>query len=728
MNWKFTIIESNLDETIIIEPIGWDALTIGLTRNFENHGIIKTIENTDFQFIEDAYVLLKSIYDTTGADSIAFLKVEYQCESEAYQLLDTFKFDFNTYKRTCGDMCMIEIAVNANSCLNDLMVRMSQDIDLATTTDIDGNEITPLSEVDITLGGQEIVIRNRAVPDPSLTYQFSTTLPTQNFESNDFAGYLYHSLGLKLTQIQEIPAFNYNSPIGQTFDCATELINIQTDWETAELPKYTIWERDLENISLTELCLPPNYEFSLDINISGTIVVQSTLNATIESIQIQFWEFDGTNYSLLLYDDIITTAFDYVVTDDMTPVSIPFSFANYSPPSFSDTKALYYYIETFYRTPLGENTDCKSMQFDWQYDNTSYIEMLINTSCPETTIKGVNLKDTFEFLPTALVGDCYDVQCNDECMADHIITNGLKLRRKPDTSNLFLSWENLFRNTSKIFNLGWGISGTDLIIDKAKKFYQQTNTISLGAVDEVKISHAKEFLFGKVNVGYSKWESEEYNGLDEMNTMRKYSRQGSNSDKTLDLISQFITAGYTIEITRRKSPFSSDWRYDSDTFVINIDGSNAVQGVTSPSNIVSPSTRYNYRLTPIRNLLNWFNRLCLYSPQELVFNSSNGNFIASGRMTGQCDLEDAAIAENDNIVTADFDVSANAAPYFLPIIYEFSIPLTMNQFMNEMLVDVYENIYSFECNDITFNGYLLTATYDPNQGMAKFTLLHAIME
>jgi hypothetical protein len=52
----------------------------------------------------------------------------------------------------------------------------------------------------------------------------------------------------------------------------------------------------------------------------------------------------------------------------------------------------------------------------------------------------------------------------------------------------------------------------------------------------------------------------------------------------------------------------------------------------------------------------------------------------------------------------------------------------MNQFMNEMLVDIYENIYSFECNDITFNGYLLTATYDPNQGMAKFTLLHAIME
>jgi hypothetical protein len=727
MNWKFTIIESNLDETDIIEPIGWDGLTIALNRNFENHGIIKTIENTDFQFIEDAYVLLKSIYDTTGADSIAFLKVEYQCEAEAYQLLDTFKFDFNTYKRTCGDMCMIEIAVNANSCLNDLMVRMSQDIDLATTTDIDGNEITPLAEVDITLGGQDIVIRNRAVPDPSLTYQFSITLSTQDFNAFPAFGWLYHSLALRVTEIQEIPAFNFLSPTGETFECATEQMNEQPNWETDEILAYTIWERDLENINLTELCLERGYEFSLDVNISGTIVVQSTVNAVINSISYDLYELDVLNNTNLIYSvNILTTT--YAVTDDMTPVSIPFSYANYSPPSFANTRKLYVVFETSYNVLDGVTEDCKSMQFDWQYDAGSYVEMQVNTSCPDTTIKGVNLKDTFEFLPTALVGDCYDVQCNDECMADHILTNGLKLRRKPDTSNLFLSWENLFRNTSKIFNLGWGISGSDLIIDKAKQFYQQNNTISLGAVDEVKISHAKEFLFGKVNVGYSKWESEEYNGLDEMNTMRKYSRQGSNSDKTLDLVSQFITAGYTIEITRRKSPFSSDWRYDSDTFVINIDGSNAVQGVTSPTNIVSPSTRYNYRLTPIRNLLNWFNRLCLYSPQELVFNSSNGNFIASGRMTGQCDLEDAAIAENDNIVTADFDVSANAAPYFLPIIYEFSIPLTMNQFMNEMLVDIYENIYSFECNDTTFNGYLLTATYDPNQGMAKFTLLHAIME
>ena len=724
MNWKFTIIETDSTETIILEPIKWDGLSIALNRNPNNHGIIKTIDNTDFQFIEDGYVLLKSIYDLTGADSVAYLKIEYQCEAEAYQLLDTFKFDFNTYKRSCGDMCMIEISVNANSCLNDLMVRMSQDIDLGTSTDIDGNAITPLAETNLTLDGQEIVIRNRAIRDGGGT-TFSITLNTQD-EPTDGLGQLYHSLALRLTEIQEIPAFNYLSPVGQTFDCANETIQEQTDWEENELPNYSIWERDLDNISLAELCIEPDYAFNLDIDISGTITVRSTLNAKIDAINVWIHSYDGTSWVVEDIENILLI--DYVIPDDFTPVVIPFAYSNSFGPDFSYAKQLYFYFETQYFTPDGVTTDCKEMRFDWSYDEGSFMEMRIDTSCPATTIKGVNLKDCLEFVPTALVGDCYDVVCNDECMTNFILTNGLKLRRKADASNLFISWENLFNNTSKIFNMGWGISGTDLIIDKAKKFYQQLNTITLGSVNEVKISHAKDFLFGKINVGYSKWESEEYNGLDEMNTSRKYSRKGSNSDRTLDLISQFITAGYTIEITRRKSPFSSDWRYDSDTFIINRNGGSAWQGVTDPSNIVSPSTRYNYRLTPIRNLLNWYNRLCLYSPQELVFNSANGNFIASGRMTGQCDLEDVAIAENDNVVTADFDVSANASPYFLPIVYEFSIPLTMDKFMNQMLVDVYENIYTFECNETLFTGYLLTATYEPNQGMAKFTLLHAITD
>jgi hypothetical protein len=275
--------------------------------------------------------------------------------------------------------------------------------------------------------------------------------------------------------------------------------------------------------------------------------------------------------------------------------------------------------------------------------------------------------------------------------------------------------------------MGWGISGGDFLIDKAKQFYQQTNTIDLGVVDKVIISNAKEYVFGQVNVGYSKWESEEYNGLDEMNTERKYSRKNSNSDKHLEIVSNFISAGYTIEITRRKSPFSSDWRYDSDIFIINIDGSDAVQGVTDSTNIISPSTRYNYRLTPIRNLLNWFNRLGFYSSPELLFNSGTGNFIASGLMTGQCDLEDVAMAENESITVSDFATSADAEPYFLPIVYEFSIPLTLDTFNNEMLVDIYENIYQFNCNGTDYFGYLISATYQPNQGMAQFKLLHAIL-
>jgi hypothetical protein len=347
MNWQFTIIESNLDETVIDEPIGWDGLTIALNRNFENHGIIKTIDNTDFKFVNDAYVLLKSIYELTGADSVAFLKIEYQCEAEAFQLLDTFKFDFNTYKRTCGDVCMIEISVNAENCLNNLMVRMSQDIDLATTTDIDGNAITPIAEVDITLGGQDIVIRNRAVPDPTLTYQFSITLSTQDFDAFPAIGYLYHSLALRLTQIDEIPVFNFLRPTGETFDCATETMFSQPNWETDEILAYIIWERDLANINLTELCLAPDYEFSLDVDISGDIIVKSTLDATITGILYKLYELDDLNNTNLIFSVNIITG-TYAVPDDLTPVTIPFAYANFSPSSFANTRKLYVVFETQY--------------------------------------------------------------------------------------------------------------------------------------------------------------------------------------------------------------------------------------------------------------------------------------------------------------------------------------------------------------------------------------------
>ncbi len=128
--------------------------------------------------------------------------------------------------------------------------------------------------------------------------------------------YLLTFLHKNLHHIANQTAYFYN----------LHLLNEQPNWETDEILAYTIWERDLENINLTELCLEGGYEFSLDVNISGTVVVQSTLDASIVSIDYQLYELDVVNNINLIYSvNMLTTS--YAIPDDMTPVSIPFSYA-----------------------------------------------------------------------------------------------------------------------------------------------------------------------------------------------------------------------------------------------------------------------------------------------------------------------------------------------------------------------------------------------------------------
>jgi hypothetical protein len=101
-------------------------------------------------------------------------------------------------------------------------------------------------------------------------------------------------------------------------------------------------------------------------------------------------------------------------------------------------------------------------------------------------------------------------------------------------------------------------------------------------------------------------------------------------------MADIISAGYTIEITRRKNQAktgTSDWRYDDDLFIINAivedDILYAYRGTTDAANMYSPSTRMNLRLTPLRNLMRWFKSICAPTPlitnESLIFTSGTGN-------------------------------------------------------------------------------------------------------
>jgi hypothetical protein len=323
------------------------------------------------------------------------------------------------------------------------------------------------------------------------------------------------------------------------------------------------------------------------------------------------------------------------------------------------------------------------------------------------------------------------------CLDFYQITKGSFIRQvtEPSVPKLFVSYEYLFEQCRKIFNIGWGFDNneTELKIARIEQFYKSTIVADVGLVDKAIFTTAKDLIYGTINVGYNKWEAEEYNGLDEMNTERQYRRNIDSNPSELDLMADIISAGYTIEVTRRKNQArtgTSDWRYDDDLFIVNanvIEGNlYAYRGVDSgAANIYSPATRMNYVLTPLRNLMRWFKSIVAAQPtvanENLIFTSGTGNYIAEGQMTTYCPVEGSVIAENETITDVDFDNSYYTTPIWKTEYVTFTAPFSMANF-EDVKVNPYGAI-RFRCSDTYYTGNIVEINHNPNEGLAEFKLL-----
>jgi hypothetical protein len=350
------------------------------------------------------------------------------------------------------------------------------------------------------------------------------------------------------------------------------------------------------------------------------------------------------------------------------------------------------------------------------------------------------LPDLLEWLPTAYYSsECPQLQIESElrdCLARYSITKGSFLRNvtEPSVPQLFTSFEFMFDNCRKIFNIGWGFDNneTELLIGNINDFYLGSVVADVGLVNKATFTTAKDLIYGTITIGYNKWEAEEYNGLDEMNTERQYRRNINSNPSELDLMADIISAGYTIEVTRRKNQAAtgtSDWRYDDDLFIINTFEDEgqlyAYRGVDlSPAFVYSPATRMNFALTPVRNLMRWFRTLAAPTPtvtnESLKFTSGTGNFRAGGQMTTSCPVEDQQIFEN-SIINSTLFQSGYINPIWKTIYATFEAPLSMVQF-EAIKTNVYGAI-RFRCGNDLYLGNIVTLSHEPNTGLASFKLL-----
>jgi hypothetical protein len=730
MIWQFSLVDINNIAVVVDEPVGWDGIACNFTRNLTHHGIFTNVTTNSFEWVKDAYDLLLAEYQMNGANGSMDLLIEYQCaEGDTLTTYFRGKFDFNTFERQCLDYCFIKCDVTATKCTDIFLSRMGQDVNVQSTQNFDGDAIAPMTFTTLNIEGQDIFVQNKA----------------DNDNGDNFAGLTLDSSNTTGTRYYDIPILLPNNPIIEFGDWNVNNVspsivaknegidNISFPMSGSDFSQYFnfiyLYQPAVDDcVSNIDYTWRTKGNFNITPNYNGFIEI------TLRAIQVN--PFTGPAISLgtviIATGVALTNGVQTTIAFDETNSS---SFTNGTP---FDFVAFYFHLEILKTTASA--LDQNVISIDYDSGSVNYFNMEANSACGETTTDSVSLPDLLEWLPTAYYSsECPQLQIESElrdCLARYSITKGSFLRNvtEPSVPQLFTSFEFMFDNCRKIFNIGWGFDNneTELLIGNINDFYLGSVVADVGLVNKATFTTAKDLIYGTITIGYNKWEAEEYNGLDEMNTERQYRRNINSNPSELDLMADIISAGYTIEVTRRKNQAetgTSDWRYDDDLFIINTFEDEgqlyAYRGVDlSPAFVYSPATRMNFTLTPVRNLMRWFRTLAAPTPtvtnESLKFTSGTGNFRAGGQMTTSCPVEDQQIFEN-SIINSTLFQSGYINPIWKTIYATFEAPLSMVQF-EAIKTNVYGAI-RFRCGNDLYLGNIVTLSHEPNTGLASFKLL-----
>jgi hypothetical protein len=203
-------------------------------------------------------------------------------------------------------------------------------------------------------------------------------------------------------------------------------------------------------------------------------------------------------------------------------------------------------------------------------------------------------------------------------------------------------------------------------------------------VIEIDREYDPDYLFNKVEIGYTQWQSENISGIDDPQTKHTYASRFQKIGKGTTMYSDFIAASLAHEVTRRQTiTKSKDYKFDNETFItaINPDDTSPDsyipeldENFNSITGLLNPETRYNSRLTPARNLIRWFNVIQIglqnYIGSLFKFVSGEGNYgMASDK------IDDGCRGDFDGTLNEGQDIPVTDDYLHLPLLYNISLPM-----------------------------------------------------
>ena len=94
--FRYSIVYNGVTTVLTTDPKGWQEQSIGFTRS-EDYGL-NTEYTVPLSFTKQGYSMIKSIFDSGGMFSKAYIKIEKRKDDWTYEQFYLYRLDFKTYK------------------------------------------------------------------------------------------------------------------------------------------------------------------------------------------------------------------------------------------------------------------------------------------------------------------------------------------------------------------------------------------------------------------------------------------------------------------------------------------------------------------------------------------------------------------------------------------------------------------------------------------------------
>lgn len=727
-----------INNTLVDEPQGWADITLRVSRDPDWHGVFFEAATSSLMFYGDGATLLKAEKQANGLAASATFRAEAIC-GQTIDILEG-QFDFGTYVEKCGNDCYVQIAIEKPGCTMTMKNRYDQKVDIQKRTSFNDNtllaEYTGLN-FPITLTAQKLQLGNEANMTDTQSEIISSNVNWVDSDGfNNYIGWIAPPLP-EITN-ESFGEFNA-SPI---IDLAGPLEGVPNRPPYPDFPNATGTATIIGGLACA-------FEDTVvEFRVKGTASVVFTgaagVGMTVKIFRLPVG-LDGTvaanwveEYASPIFSRL-TTGSDTFDLEDSEAITV------------TQGDFIYYGIST-----RGDSLGNIS-NFTLTFDPECYFRLLTSSTCEDSTANVSLVNELGSRIVESITDRCLTMKSDyygrtdsepydgnsDGCGSLRVITNGLKIRNA-ETSNHFISLQDFYDGLKGIDNIGMGIednteagTGEWLRIEPVEYFYQNVRIMGLPYIPASESSLQPDMGYSTIKVGYNKWEAEEVNGLTEFNSTKDFRTSLSTIKNEIDITSNFVAAGIAIERTRQQSfalSGAADTKFDNDNFIVCVERSGydyivEKNIITSPANIFSPATVYNWRIRPMYNLMRWFKSIAhtyanlVSTTSKLFFASGTGNYIAEGRITtpDPCDLENKVLAENDDLTKDDY-IGTGGVPIFKPEIITFTYPLSIADYI--LIKATPYGYLDIQCGTGAYEkAFIKSIEYKPVKGEANFTLI-----